>query len=318
MLDADLACVEEHLASVRLQGSPRLEGAARHLLLAGGKRLRPLLSCCIMRLLGQDPAPWGEVIAVVELIHTGSLIHDDVIDAAETRRGRQATHLVFDTHTAILAGDFLLAVALDRLAATGMRPLQRAAAAAIMGVCQGEILEREGLFDVGRGVLHARRVNHLKTAVLFGYAAEAGAILAGASDEVQSGARSFGESLGDAFQTMDDILDWEGDAGRVGKPIGRDLLGGLVTVPVALGCERDPAVREMVSSVLRARQQGAESPFPFERLKDALVRAGAFEEARALAAHDTREALEALSRLPESPWRSWLEEMARRGLERSA
>jgi len=317
-LRGDLAAIEQSLAGVRVTHAPRLGAAARHSLLAGGKRLRPLLTCAVMRTLGRDPGPHGAVIAAVELIHCGSLLHDDVIDDAETRRGRPAAHLAFDPHTAILAGDLLLALALERLARGGSAALQVAAATAIVEVCQGEVLEREQRFDPEVDLARARRVNHLKTAALFGYAAEAGALLGDASDAARAAARAFGRALGDAFQTVDDLLDWEGDAGTVGKPVGRDLWGGLVTVPVALACARDPAVRATVRRVLAARRDGAASPVPLPDLAAQLARAGAFTAARDLAAADAGAATAALGRLPAGPGRAWLEETVRRALERTS
>jgi octaprenyl-diphosphate synthase len=317
-LQADLAAIERSLAGVRAAHAPRLSAAARHSLLAGGKRLRPLLSCAVMRTLGRDPGPHGAVIAAVELIHCGSLLHDDVIDEAETRRGRPAAHLAFDQHTAILAGDLLLALALERLARCGNAPLQVAAATAIVEVCQGEVLEREQRFDPEVDLARVRHVNHLKTAALFGYAAEAGALLAGGSDAEGVAARAFGRALGDAFQTVDDLLDWEGDAGTVGKPVGRDLAGGLVTVPVALACERDPTVRATVRRVLQARREGAASPVELAAVAAHLEHAGAFAATRELAATDGRTATEALGRLPAGPWREWLHETVKRALERTS
>jgi octaprenyl-diphosphate synthase len=317
-LRADLATIEQTLAGVGTTHAPRLGAAARHSLLAGGKRLRPLLTCAVMRALGRDPGASGPVIAAVELIHCGSLLHDDVIDAADTRRGRPAAHLAFDPHTAILAGDLLLALALERLARDGSAALQAAAAGAIVAVCQGEVLEREQRFDPEVDLARARRVNHLKTAALFGYAAEAGAILAGGSEREREAARGFGAALGDAFQTVDDLLDWEGDAATVGKPVGRDLDDGLVTVPVALACERDPTVRATVRRVLAARQAGVPSPVPLAALAAELRRTGALAAARELAAADGRAANLALGWLPAGLWRDWLEETATRALERTS
>ena len=317
-LRVDAAAIEQSLAGVRAEAAPRLTAAARHSLLAGGKRLRPLLTCAVMRTLGREPGEWSGVFAAVELIHCGSLLHDDVIDDAETRRGRPAAHVAFDPHTAILAGDLLLALALERLARSGTAALQLAAARAIMEVCQGEVLEREQRFDPEVDLERVRRINHLKTAALFGYAAEAGALLAGAGDAARAAARAFGGALGDAFQTVDDLLDWQGDAATVGKPVGRDLGGGLVTVPVALACAREPSLRAVVRRVLAARRAGHPSPVPLDDLAAELERAGAFAAARELAAADARAATLALGRLPAGPWREWLHETVMGALERTS
>jgi len=317
-LRGDLAFIEASLAALETAHAPRLGAAARHSLLAGGKRLRPLLTCAVMRAFDRDPAPHGDVIAAVELIHCGTLLHDDVIDEAETRRGRTAAHVAYGPHTAILAGDLLLALALERLARCGCAALQVAAATAIAEVCQGEVLEREQRFDPDVDLGRARLVNHLKTAALFGYAAEAGALLAGAFDREREAAQAFGRALGDAFQTVDDLLDWEGDAATVGKPVGHDLADGLVTVPLALACERDPELRVTVRRVLEAGRAGAASPVELPDLAARVERSGAFAAARELAAADGRAAAAALARLPAGPWRGWLDETVRRALERTS
>jgi octaprenyl-diphosphate synthase len=311
----DRAAVEAALRDVRTAHATRLGAAARHLLEAGGKRLRPLLTCAAARALGADPRPRAGLVAAVELVHVGSLLHDDVIDAAAVRRGRPAAHVAYDAHTAILAGDLLFAWAFDRLARDGSRELQVALGDAIRALCEGEVLERERRFDPTVDAAHVRQVNRLKTAALFGYAAEAGALLADAPSAVRVALRDHGLALGEAFQAADDLLDWEGRPESLGKPRGRDLAEGLVNLPLALGLERDPALRERVAACWAAADDAARAA----RLHDlqlALREAGAFGAARALARADAARAVTALAALPAGPWRERLAAAASAAVER--
>ena len=141
-VQGDLRAIEDSLLRFHARHATRIGDAARHLLDAGGKRLRPLLTCAVVRSLGGAPRPSIDVVAAVELVHAGSLLHDDVIDGATLRRGRPSVHAAFDAHTAILAGDFLFSWAFDRLAREGSRELQVAMGDAIRALCEGEVLER--------------------------------------------------------------------------------------------------------------------------------------------------------------------------------
>jgi octaprenyl-diphosphate synthase len=311
---ADLRAIEESLARFQARHASRIGAAARHLLDAGGKRLRPLLTCTVARALGHDPRPQVDLVAAVELVHAGSLLHDDVIDGAELRRGRRSVHAAFDAHTAILAGDFLFSWAFDRLARDGSRTLQIALGDAIRELCEGEVLERERRFDDAADLTHVRLVNRLKTAGLFAYAAEAGALLAGVDGAVRAAARAYGLALGEAFQTVDDLLDWEGDDATLGKPHGRDLAEGLVTVPVALGVRREPALRDAVRRMWRAGGDGGAADA--SEVRGILERVGAFAAARQLAEDDAARAGAALAGLPAGPWRERLSEAARRAVAR--
>lgn len=313
-LRADREAVEASLRDVGTEHSLRLGDAARHLLGAGGKRLRALLTCAAARALGFDPRPHAAVVAVVELVHAGSLLHDDVLDAATVRRGRPSVHTAYDVHTAILAGDLLFSWAFDRLARAGPRELQIALGAASRAVCEGEVLERERRRDPTVEVAHVRRVHRLKTAALFGYAAEAAALLAAAAPGLRVALRDYGLALGESFQAVDDLLDWEGRPETLGKPSGQDLAEGLVNLPLALGAERDPALRDAARACWDAEPE-VQSARRLE-LRDALRRSGAFDAARALAREDARRAVAALGVLPAGPWRDWLEVAAVAAAER--
>jgi octaprenyl-diphosphate synthase len=311
----DLAAIENNLVSLGAEHGLQFEKAARELLFSGGKRLRPLLSCAILRALDQDPLPHIEVISSAELAHTGSLFHDDIIDEARTRRGRRTAHLEFDVPTAILAGDLLLIIAIERVAKHAPRTLRIRFSEALREVCTGEALERERLFDPTVDVVHARRVNRLKTASLFQYAAEAGAILGGAEFTEQSACREYGLALGEAFQLADDLLDLDGDPSTLGKTTGLDLAAGAVTTPVAIALEREPALRRHAIEFWETPEDGRK---PLMQLRKGMESVGAFAATREMAANSAQQACDAASKLPPGLWRDQLEAFAEGAIRRDS
>lgn len=306
-LQRDLHAIEASLTRACSEHELRTEAAARMLLASGGKRVRALLTCAVCRAVGGDPSPHVDLAAAVELAHSGSLLHDDILDGAETRRGRQCAHLVFDVSTAILAGDFLLILALERVASSSSSSLRSCFSSALKKLCTGEALERERRFDATVALAHSRRVNRLKTASLFEYAAEAGAILGGGDSEDRSAARSYGIAVGEAFQLTDDLLDVQGNPATVGKSVGMDLKAGLVTVPVAIALELEPALR---SSVRRIWQLGEKAGRSVAQLCDRMDRIGAFASTRELVIECTDRACAAVESLPAGPWRDQLSAFA--------
>jgi octaprenyl-diphosphate synthase len=304
-LQQDLRAIESRLAAAIGSYETRVEEAARHALLDGGKRVRPLLTCAVLRALGKEPAPFIDLVVAVEMAHAGSLLHDDVIDETQTRRGSLTGHVVFDVPTAVLAGDELVVLAVEQLSRRGPRELLVGLCAAVRALCAGESLERERRYDVTVGLEHARRVNRLKTASLFAYAAEAGAILARVAPHLRRAARSYGLALGEAFQTTDDRLDFCGDPEVMGKPVGQDLAAGVVTVPLAIALERSPALREQVAGVWRAQREDG-GPARLARLRDRMKQLGALSATLRLAAADAARAAAAIRSLPSGPWRDRL------------
>jgi octaprenyl-diphosphate synthase len=186
---------------------------------------------------------------------------------------------------------------------------------AVKDLCIGESLERERRFDETVNLEQVREVNRLKTAALFAYAAEAGAILAGAPVRIRRAAREYGEAVGQAFQTTDDHLDFCGDPRALGKSTGQDLVMGVVTVPLAIALERSPDLREEVLAIWKARGN-AQSSTSFARLRKGMTQVGALSATLRLAAEDAARAEAAISTLPVSPWRNRLADLARTIVER--
>jgi len=295
----------------------RISGAAAHLVRAGGKRARPLLSCAVMRALGVDPAGHGACIISSELIHTASLLHDDLVDGAASRRGVDAVHRLFDPGAAVMAGDLLMAEALQALAAAGQVGLVQAAAGAVAAMSRGQVLEAEQRGRHGTSLETLREINQLKTASLIAYSAEVGARLAQAAPSRVEGAARFGRCVGEAFQLVDDLLDWTGDEAEVGKPTGgQDLLAGKVTVPLRLALDRDPGLALEVQRCWRAAPEA--QPHILAQVTARVMELGALDRTRQMAEGLVHQACAALERLPASAWTDYLASMARRSLQRRA
>lgn len=245
--------------------SPTLTDASRHLLGAGGKGVRPRVLGLVARAHMADGVHLNahEALAeAIELVHVGSLIHDDILDEAATRRGVKAVHVSWNAKVAVLAGDWLLAQASRRVAALGDAVLTDRFAEMIADLCEGELLQDEHRYrlDVGMDAYLDRIAR--KTAAPFELATEGAARLAGASPRAVAVARRFGFHLGRLFQLVDDMLDWAGNAQELGKPVGRDLLDGTLTLPVLVALE-DPEVGPPLRAAL--------SPWP-DTIDDTLRR----------------------------------------------
>lgn len=304
MVAADSACSSDELVSSLLErhssvfaqelndhvdklfrssGAPnKLAEAMRYSLLAGGKRLRPALCVEICRALGGDPRSAYASACAVELIHTYSLIHDDLpcMDDDDMRRGRPSNHKVFGEALALLAGDGLLTLAFEVLAADNSRPPERtvasvkalARAAGPSGMVLGQVLDMAATGGSGVAELQPREelvdeIHRTKTGCLIAAACELGAIAAGASPTTCQRVREFGETLGLAFQIVDDILDVTG-GDRLGKPKGSDAKQKKLTMVSILGLERAKKKAEDLISKTRA---GSRTLFPKSSEVQALV-----------------------------------------------
>lgn len=251
-LAADLERVEVALqASVRSQ-DPFLGDVAAHLISAGGKRLRPALTLCAAYAAGGVAPVSDDVVTgavAVELVHLGSLYHDDVIDEAETRRGVPSVNARWSNIVAILAGDYLLARASELAASLGAE-VAALLAATIGELCRGQVLELQHLFDVERTEdLYFSAIDG-KTASLFGTACRIGGMVSRVDGATLDALTDFGQRLGTCFQIVDDVLDVTGTEETLGKPAGNDLLEGVYTLPVIYALEREPALREVLGRKL--------------------------------------------------------------------
>jgi octaprenyl-diphosphate synthase len=314
-----VALVEEEMRAVEARLRERLESPVgaipeigAHLLGAGGKRLRPLLSVLAARAAG---APLEHGIAVgcaAELIHTATLYHDDVVDDGRVRRGRPAARMVFGNGLVVLVGDFCLARALETVALTGSLPMVRSLASTVTEMAEGEVAQLERAGNPDASVDEYFRVIDRKTASLIAWCARVG----GSVDEALAGPlERYGRALGRAFQIADDVLDSAIDEATAGKSVGHDLQEGKLTLPVLLACEADPTLARRVREHLG--EQGVPAGIVVEILSDVRA-AGGVERARQKAAALADEAVAALAELPASRYREGLIALAHASADRSS
>jgi geranylgeranyl pyrophosphate synthase len=236
----DIARVEEVLASLRPSDFPFLARALDHVLEAGGKRVRPALALLAGKFARYDLDQLVPLAASIELLHSATLVHDDVIDAAPTRRGRATANSLFDNAATVMLGDYMFAHAADLVARTGNVEVVRLFARTLMEMATGELHQDISAYSYSQSTREYFNRIAGKTASLFAAAAQGGAMIAGVPDECVEGLRSYGENLGMAFQIVDDILDFTGDEAEMGKPAGSDLMQGTLTLPSLLLIERYP------------------------------------------------------------------------------
>jgi geranylgeranyl pyrophosphate synthase len=263
--------VEARLAELARGHGPVLAEHAGATIAAGGKRLRPLL---VLLAAGPPPGEADDVVraaVAVELVHSATLVHDDVLDAADLRRGRPTVWAAAGRDMAVAVGDLLFSRAFAELALTGSLEAVRVLSRASSALAEGELLQRDDAWNAAVPVERYLRRCELKTAALFEAACELGA-REGAPQALDA-LRAFGRAIGLAFQILDDVLDVSGPAERTGKPRGTDLLDGTVTLPLILARERDDGLGALELRAIRTPQEAAE-------VCDRIAATGALEEAR--------------------------------------
>ncbi len=304
LLARDLERFDEQLEA-QLQSDPALLGdIGLELIKAGGKRLRPRLSLLTARLLAADEGHGQAVAMAVELLHTASLLHDDLIDEAETRRGKVAAYRQFGNSVSVMAGDYLLAKVLRVLAGTLNHEFTLLISDVAAAICEAEIRQFQLSMSGERSFASYLAVIDGKTGVLISAALEGVAILAGAADADRAALREFGMSYGRAFQLQDDYLDLMSDDVSLGKPAGRDLAEGKATWPVLLLLEEGNAE---AAAILERR---AEKAGDAERMAELLHQTGAAAATRRRIDEETGRAAAALDRFPHSPAKAALLELA--------
>ena len=293
----DLERVESTLHGAVASGEPFLAEVARHLVLAGGKRLRPALAIASAG-VGQDPpAPAHDDVVqgavAVELVHLGSLYHDDVMDEADTRRGVESVNARWGNLVAIVGGDFLLARASEIAAALGPEPAQLLAAT-IAALCEGQVGELTRAFDVSRSEETYLSTIASKTAALMSTACRIGALVAGLDRAVVDVVTDYGRLVGMAFQIVDDVLDVVATDEQLGKPAGNDLVEGVYTLPVIRALARE-------GDALRALLGHRLDPEEMTKARDLVRSDGAVAAAIEVARGYVGQAASALDALPATP-----------------
>ena len=211
---------------------------AHHLIDSGGKRLRPMLTIAASKLVGYGGGHHVQIAAAVEFMHTATLLHDDVVDESDRRRGKQAARIIWGNQATVLVGDFLLGQAFKMLSEVGSLPVLRILSNAAAVIAEGEVMQLAAAKNTATTEDEYLSIVNAKTAALFSAAAESGAAICSRPEEELAALRSYGNNLGIAFQLVDDALDYSGDSAKLGKAIGDDFREGKVTLPVILAFRR--------------------------------------------------------------------------------
>jgi len=299
--------VEELMRVQADEHHPELRAALHHLLGAGGKRIRPTLGLLVGNMLGADPDKLITLAAAVELLHTATLVHDDLIDGALLRRGNPTLNARWSPATTVLTGDFIFARAAKLAAETDCLPLMRLFAETLAIIVNGELTQLFTSHGIASRENYDQRI-FAKTASLFEMSARAAAMISPVDEDTVEAMQDYGYQLGMAFQIVDDILDFNGEQAEVGKPVGSDLLQGLITLPTLHYIEDhpdDPDVQALLEENTDANRDMMLRLVQSIRKSDAISRS--MNEAEKYVA----EALRALAGMPAGTERQALEDLAR-------
>ncbi|MEM9031060.1 MAG: polyprenyl synthetase family protein [Pseudomonadota bacterium] len=299
------ALIAERMAS---EHAPRIPEVTRHLVEAGGKRLRPMLTLAVARMLGYAGEDHVRLAATVEFIHTATLLHDDVVDESGQRRGRPTANLLWDNKSSVLVGDYLFARAFQLMVETGSVRILGILSNAAATIAEGEVLQLTAAQNLATDEAVYLQVVRGKTAALFSAATEVGGVVAGAPEDQVRALFTFGDALGVAFQITDDLLDYGGSASSTGKNVGDDFRERKLTLPVIKAiADASPEERVFWARVIEA---GDQRDGDLEEALSLLDRHGALEATRDDALRWAGMAKSALMALPPHPLRSMLEDLS--------
>jgi octaprenyl-diphosphate synthase len=285
---------------------------ADYIIASGGKRLRPALVLLAANAFGAQGPARHELAAVIEFIHTATLLHDDVVDESSLRRGRKTANAEFGNAASVLVGDFLYSRAFQMIVDVGSLRIMRVLADATNVIAEGEVLQLLNVHDADTDERNYLRVIRYKTAKLFQAATQVGAILGGARPEEESALAAYGMHLGTAFQLIDDVLDYSGDLQATGKNLGDDLAEGKPTLPLIHVMKAGTAAEQDL--VRRAIEHGGKADL--DGVVAAIHRVGALDYARQSARAEAAVAIERLALLPDSACRDSLLQLAHFSVDR--
>ena len=308
-LAADMAAVNDLIRTrMASEHAPRIPEVTAHLVEAGGKRLRPLLTLAAARLCGYAGPFHVHLAATVEFIHTATLLHDDVVDESQRRRGRPTANLLWDNKTSVLVGDYLFSRSFQLMVETGSLRVLDILANASATIAEGEVLQLTAAQDLATTEATYLQVVRGKTAALFSAATEVGGVIAGAPEPHVRALFAYGDALGVAFQIVDDLLDYGGTAEVIGKNIGDDFRERKLTLPVIKAVAQADAPERAFWQ--RTITKGDQRDGDLEQAMAILARHGAMQTARQDALDWAAKASSALAELPDHPLRGMLQDLA--------
>jgi len=281
---------------------------------AGGKRFRPLITVLSARAAGDNSGWAPQLAAVVEFIHTATLLHDDVVDESSLRRGRDTANVLFGNAASVLVGDFLYSRAFEMMVEVGKMRVMEILAHATNVIAEGEVLQLMNCGDPDTTVERYMEIIHCKTAKLFEAAARLGAVLADLPQEQEDALATYGTHLGTAFQLMDDVLDYDGDEGKTGKHLGDDLAEGKPTLPLIIAMQRGN--HHEASLIRRAIEQQNRDDLP--KIREIIESTGALIYTRELAEREAQKGIDSLNAIPASRYRDALIALAHLAANRNS
>lgn len=295
-IDADMQAVNSVIRSCLHSDVALIRQVTEYIIDAGGKRLRPALLLLVARALGYEGTQHHQLAAVLELIHTATLLHDDVVDESDLRRGRDTANAMFGNAASVLVGDFMYTRSFQMMVSIDDMRVMRVLANATNIIAEGEVLQLLNVRNAQTSVEEYLRVIHYKTAMLFESASRLGGILGGLDEAGQEQLAAFGRHLGTAFQLIDDVLDYSGEEANTGKHLGDDLAEGKPTLPLIHVIQNGSPTQAAL--VRNAIENGGRDDLP--AVLEAIHATNALAVTRDYAAREVHAAKTALSILPPS------------------
>lgn len=280
----------------------------------GGKRIRPMIAVLSARALGYNGNAHVTIAALIEFIHTATLLHDDVVDESDMRRGKATANAAFGNAASVLVGDFIYTRAFQMMTQLGSLKILEVMSAAVNVIAEGEVLQLMNVNDPNITEESYMRVIYSKTARLFEAASQCSGILAGASPEQELALQDYGRYIGTAFQLIDDLLDYSADGATLGKNVGDDLNEGKPTLPLLHAMQH--GTLEQATMIRQAIEQG-NGRHLLEPVLEAMEMCGSLAWTRLRAEQEADKAIEALAILPDSPWKTALTGLAHIAVQRN-
>ena len=308
----DLKKVDKIILEFAVGKSPLIQEVSHHLISSGGKRIRPILLILAAKLCGtKDGEDHHNLAAAVELIHSATLLHDDVVDTSEVRRGKKTANAIWDNKASILVGDYLFSIAFQLMVRTGNLAVLDLLAKASSTMADGEVMQLENSSDVALTQEKYLEIIFGKTAVLFEAACESGALLNNRSDLEIVALRDFGKNLGIIFQIVDDMLDYSSQEQVLGKEIGNDFFEGKVTLPIILTYQKaGDTEQKFISEIFTKRLITAgKNQNDFAEILALIEKHGGLRDSKSLASNYRHLALNNLEIFPDSSFKSDLIEI---------
>lgn len=309
MLEVDKVIAKRLDSEVPLVGQ-----VSRHIISAGGKRLRPVLLLLICGALGYNGTQRYNLAAVVEFIHTATLLHDDVVDESKMRRGLATANESFGNPASVLVGDFLYSRAFQMMVDAGDIRIMQILSDATNVIAEGEVMQLMNMHDPSLCEADYLRIIRSKTAKLFEASARLGAVLAKSNPEIENACAIYGQAIGTAFQVIDDVLDYDGDPSVMGKNLGDDLREGKTTLPLIIAMQRGTGSQQIM--IQQAIKTGGLSQL--DAILNAVRETGALDASRLAAFAEAKRAMNALEHLPSSQHKDALLQLANQLLIRHA